>query len=202
MFAGSYWYTTTMIVGIDEVGRGCMAGPLVAGAVVLGKPIRGLKDSKKLTREQRTVLDIKIRDRALAYGLGWVMHDELDRVGMTHAIRLAMERALQAVQVEYERIIIDGNYNFLKHISRTETLIKADDTIPAVSAASILAKVARDNWMVAAAQAYPGYGFESHVGYCTPQHRSAVLSLGVCDLHRKTFAPVKLALGIDPEPAL
>lgn len=191
-----------MIVGIDEVGRGCMAGPLVAGAVLLDKPIRGLKDSKKLTREQRAVFDGKIRERALAFGLGWVMHDELDEVGMTQAIRLAMERALAAVDADFDQVIIDGNYNFLKHIPKTETLIKADDKVPAVSAASILAKVARDNWMIAASQNYPGYGFESHVGYCTPKHRAAVLSLGTCDLHRKSFAPVKLALGLVPEPGV
>lgn len=179
-----------------------MAGPLVAGAVMLDKPIRGLKDSKKLTREQRALFDIKIRQKALAYGLGWVMHDELDEVGMTQAIRLAMERALLAIQDDYERVIIDGNYNFLKHLPKTETLIKADDTVPAVSAASILAKVARDNWMIAAANDYPGYGFESHVGYCTPKHRAAVLNLGTCDLHRKTFAPVRMALGIDVEPTI
>lgn len=189
-----------MIVGIDEVGRGCMAGPLVAGAVMLGGPIRGLKDSKKLTREQRALFDVKIRERAVAFGIGWVMHDELDAVGMTQAIRLAMERALEAVKADYERVIIDGNYNFLQHVPKTEPLIKADDTVPAVSAASILAKVARDNWMIAASQEYPGYGFESHVGYCTQAHRQAMANLGVCDLHRKTFAPVKLALGIEPEP--
>lgn len=186
-----------MIVGIDEVGRGCMAGPLVAGAVLLGKPIKGLKDSKKLTREQRVVFDGKIRQKALAYGLGWVMHDELDKVGMTQAIRLAMERALAAINVEYDTVIIDGNYNFLQHVAKTETLIKADDKIPAVSAASIIAKVARDTWMITAAQDYPGYGFESHVGYCTPAHRAAVSSLGVCDLHRRLFAPVRAAL--EPE---
>lgn len=179
-----------------------MAGPLVAGAVMLDRPIRGLKDSKKLTREQRAVFDAKIRERAVAFGIGWVMHDELDAVGMTQAIRLAMERALGAVRADYERVIIDGNYNFLQHVPKTETLIKADDTVPAVSAASILAKVARDNWMIAASQEYPGYGFESHVGYCTQAHRQAMVDLGVCDLHRKTFAPVKLALGIEPEPIL
>jgi ribonuclease HII len=183
-----------MIVGIDEVGRGCMAGPLVAGAVLLDKPIRGLKDSKKLTRQQRQVLDATIRDRALAYGIGWVMHDELDAVGMTQAIRLAMQRALAEIGRTYDTVIIDGNYNFLQHIDGTETMIKADDTIPAVSAASIIAKVARDTWMIEAAQTYPGYGFESHVGYCTPQHRAAVATLGVCELHRRLFAPVKAAL--------
>lgn len=171
-----------------------MAGPLVAGAVLLDRPLRGLKDSKKLTREQRVAFDIKIRKKALAYGLGWVMPAELDEVGLTHAVRLAMERAFAAIEGEYERVVIDGNFNFLKHIDRTETLIKADDLIPAVSAASIIAKVARDNWMIAAAKDFPGYGFESHVGYCTPAHRAAVTKLGVSTLHRRSFAPVRLSL--------
>lgn len=188
-----------MIVGVDEVGRGCMAGPLVAGAVLFDRPrpIRGLKDSKKLTREQRATFDGKIRKKAVAFGIGWVMPEELDAVGLTKAVGLAMERALAQIEAEYERVIIDGNYNFLKHIEKTETLIKADDLIPAVSAASILAKVARDNWMIDAAKTYPGYGFDSHVGYCTPAHRAAVAELGACDLHRRSFAPVRLALAAD-----
>lgn len=183
-----------MIVGIDEVGRGCMAGPLVAGAVLLGRPMRGLKDSKQLTRAQRIIFDAKIRGQAAAFGLGWVMPEELDAVGLTQAVRLAMERALTAIEVEYERVIIDGNFNFLRHVPKTETLIKADDLIPAVSAASIIAKVARDNWMIDAAREYPGYGFESHVGYCTPAHQKALSKLGVSVLHRKSFAPVRLIL--------
>jgi len=183
-----------MIVGIDEVGRGCMAGPLVAGAVLLPGRMRGLKDSKKLTREQRVLFDAKIRNKALALGLGWVMPEELDEVGLTHAVRLAMERALAAIELEYERVIIDGNFNFLKHVPKTETLIKADDLIPAVSAASIIAKVARDNWMIAAAKDFPGYGFESHVGYCTAAHRAAIAELGISTIHRKSFSPVRLAL--------
>lgn len=183
-----------MIVGIDEVGRGCIAGPLVAGAVLFDRPMRGLRDSKKLTRDQRVLFDAKIRKRAVAYGLGWVMPEELDEVGLTQAVRLAMERALAAIEHDYERVIIDGNYNFLKHLPKTETLIKADDLIPAVSAASILAKVARDNWMIAAHDEYPGYGFNAHVGYCTAAHRAAVAKLGVCKLHRRSFEPVRLAL--------
>jgi ribonuclease HII len=188
-----------MIVGIDEVGRGCMAGPLVAAAVVLDRPMRGLKDSKKLTRAQRVTLDVKIRKKAAAFGIGWVMHDELDAVGMTQAIRLAMGRALAAIECDYEQVIIDGNYNFLKHLPKTETMIKADDKVPAVSAASIIAKVARDSWMIEAATRYPGYGFEKHVGYCTPSHYAALRDLGICDLHRKIFTPVRLAMAPAPE---
>lgn len=190
-----------MIVGIDEVGRGCMAGPLVAGAVLLEKPIRGLKDSKLLTRKQREVFDVRIRERALAFGLGWVSAEELDTVGLTQAVRLAMERALAEITVPYDSVLIDGNYNFLKHIAKTSTQVKADNLVPAVSAASIIAKVARDNWMIQAAQEFPGYGFESHVGYCTKAHREAVSQLGVTSLHRTSFSPVRLATAALEMPA-
>jgi ribonuclease HII len=170
-----------------------MAGPLVAGAVLLEKPLRGLKDSKLLTRKQREVFDVRIRERALAFGIGWVSAQELDEVGLTGAVRLAMERALAQITVPYDKVIIDGNYNFLKHLPKTSTLIKADNTIPAVSAASIIAKVARDNWMIEAAKEFPGYGFESHVGYCTRAHREALALLGTTTLHRTTFSPVRIA---------
>src|SRR5687767_6535216 len=116
-----------MIVGIDEVGRGCWAGPLVAGAVVLRARISGLKDSKKLSRQQRERLDIIIRKRALAIGLGWVTPQEVDALGLTGAVRLAMERAMAEIQVPYDEIIIDGNYNFLKSNSKSRCLVKADD---------------------------------------------------------------------------
>jgi len=186
-----------MIIGVDEVGRGCLAGPLVAGAVLLDKPIRGLKDSKKLTREQRQIFDSKIRQKARAFGLGWVSAEELDAVGLTEAVRRAMQRAVAqvlATNAEYTDIIIDGNYNFLKNIPASRCLIKADDTIPAVSAASIIAKVARDTYMIEAAKQYPGYKFESHVGYGTLFHRQALLDLGMCTLHRRSFAPIRAML--------
>lgn len=184
-----------MIIGVDEVGRGCMAGPVVAGAVLLDKRIRGLKDSKKLTKAERERLDVIIRKKAIAYGIGWATHLEIDEFGLTHAVRLAMQRAVAAITDEYDEVIIDGNYNFLKETPRSRCVIKADDTVPAVSAASIIAKVARDNYMAEMAEQYPGYKFESHVGYCTPAHRKALLELGMCDLHRRSFAPVRAMLG-------
>jgi ribonuclease HII len=187
-----------MIVGIDEVGRGCLAGPLVAGAVVLEKPLRGLRDSKKLSRLQRETLDLKIRAKALAIGIGWVPPRELDVVGLTQAVRLAMERAIAAVTVPYERIIIDGNYNFLAGFPQSETLVRADDVVPAVSAASIVAKVARDHFMYEAAAQYPGYGFDSHVGYGTVGHITALQNLGICELHRRSFRPVQQYMDIMP----
>lgn len=181
-----------MIVGVDEVGRGCWAGPLVAGAVILDKPIRGLKDSKKLTKAEREKFDIRIRQRARAIGLGWVSSVEIDALGMTQAVRLAMQRAMAEIHEPFDRIIIDGNYNFLADMHGSQTLVKADDKIPAVSAASIVAKVARDRWMsTEAASNFPHYEFETHVGYGTPRHRLLIKTHGVCELHRRLFAPIQ-----------
>jgi len=184
-----------MIVGVDEVGRGCLAGPLVAGAVILRRRIPGLADSKKQTRAQREVLDVKIRRQAIAFGLGWVTPEELDRVGLTEAVRLAMQRAMAEITVPYEEIIIDGNYNYLREFPGSQCLIKADDKVAAVSAASIIAKVARDNYMREMALTYPLYQFENHVGYGTASHIAALEANGVCDLHRKSFAPIRALLG-------
>lgn len=184
-------YTRAMIVGIDEVGRGCWAGPLVAGAVVLNTDIAGLKDSKKLSRLQRERLTLEIEASGAAIGLGWVTPAEIDEVGLTQAVRLAMERALDALLPGYERVIIDGNFNFLAHRPGTQAVIKADDSVPAVSAASIVAKVARDNYMNEQALMYPGYGFESHVGYGTAAHLQALKTRGVTPLHRLSFKPLQ-----------
>src|SRR5438270_580180 len=124
-----------IIVGIDEVGRGSLAGPLVAGAVILEKPIEGLKDSKLLTRAQREKISAQIHIQALALGIGWVQHAEIDELGLTAATRLAMQRALSEIRHVCDEIIIDGNYNFLKSYPAAKTIIKADSSVPAVSAA-------------------------------------------------------------------
>lgn len=184
-----------MIVGIDEVGRGCWAGPVVAGAVVLKRRIPGLKDSKKLTKLQREVLDQKIRRQAVAIGLGWVAPSEIDELGLTKAVGLAMRRALAQIETPYEKVIIDGNHNYLQDIAGTECMIKADDSIASVSAASIVAKVARDAYMAEIAAQHPGYAFERHVGYGTAAHQAALADLGVCDIHRRSFAPIQALLG-------
>ena len=184
-----------MIGGVDEVGRGCWAGPVVAGAVVLKRPIKGLRDSKKLTKLQRQKLAETIKDKALAWSLGWADAKEVDAFGLTAAVSLAMHRAMATLPECYDQIVVDGNYNFLADMPGSSTLIKADDLVPAVSAASILAKVARDEWMATeAAQRFPLYGFEKHVGYGTAAHILALETHGICDLHRLSFRPVRAML--------
>lgn len=200
-------------IGIDEVGRGCWAGPLVAGAVVLGQPIAGLRDSKKLSKKQREQLAEQVRATALVVGLGWVWPEEVDNWGITTAVKRAMERACAEViqgletaaaragatssaSVLYDQIIIDGNINYFADNPRAQAVIKADDSEPSVSAASIVAKVARDDYMaeLAAQDGYVGYGFEKHVGYGTAAHIAALQTLGVSDVHRRSYKPIQALL--------
>lgn len=184
-----------MILGIDEVGRGSWAGPLVVGAVVLGGVnIEGLTDSKKLTKKQRERLDVEIREKAAAIGLGWVEASEIDKIGLSASLVLATKRAVQQIKAPYHEIIIDGTVNFLKDTNKGQfvtTMKKADLLIPSVSAASIVAKVARDNFMAKQDERYPGYRFEKHVGYGTAAHSAAIDKLGATLLHRLSFAPLK-----------
>ena len=183
-----------MIVGIDEVGRGCWAGPVVAGAVLLRTPVDGLRDSKKLTKLQRERLDSLVRTSDASYGVGWVAASEVDVIGLTEAVRLAMARALAQISDDYDELIVDGSYNFFPDNIKCRTLVGADNLIPAVSAASILAKVARDNYMAQMAEVFPGYAFDKHVGYGTAAHRAALESLGLCELHRRSVKPVQVFL--------
>lgn len=191
-----------MILGIDEVGRGPWAGPLVVGAVILGgADIEGLNDSKKLTKKRREALDEVIREQAAAWALGWVSAGELDDVGMSQALRLATRRAVKQIQSQckeknlaFDEIIIDGTVNFLADtaLERYVTVMaKADGLIPSVSAASIIAKVARDQFMAEQDMVYPGYGFASNAGYGVAKHRTAIERLGVTPLHRLSFAPLQ-----------
>ena len=191
-----------MILGIDEVGRGPWAGPLVVGAVILGGvEIEGLNDSKKLTKKCREDLDEVIREQAAAWALGWVSARELDDVGMSQALRLATRRAVKQIQAQckeknlaFDEIIIDGTVNFLADtaLERYVTVMaKADGLIPSVSAASIIAKVARDQYMTEQDAVYPGYGFASNAGYGVAKHRMAIERLGVTPLHRLSFAPLQ-----------
>lgn len=182
-----------VIVGIDEVGRGCWAGPVVAGAVILNEPINGLKDSKLLSKKQREKLAVEIRLKSVT-GLGWVQPGELDEVGLTAAVRLAMQRALEQIKTTYDSIIIDGNYNFLAGNPYAQAVIKADMTVPAVSAASIIAKVARDKFMTELEPKYNHYGFGMHVGYGTALHSEMLKLYGVSDIHRRSFKPIRQRL--------
>ena len=182
-----------VIVGVDEVGRGPWAGPLVAAAVAWpnGKSLRGLKDSKLLKRGTRASLASKIRSRASAIGIGWVSHTEIDRHGLTWANRVAMLRALNPIRIDKSELIIDGKFNFLAELyPHAQAIIKADSSVPAVSAASIIAKVARDNYMIKQAQEWPNYGFERHVGYGTRLHIEKLFEFGPCRLHRQSFKPI------------
>lgn len=185
-----------MILGIDEVGRGPWAGPLVVGAVILGCEIEGITDSKKLTAKRRIELDTEIRAKAKAVALGWVYPDEIDTLGLAPALELACKRALEEIDtlgVAYHEIIIDGMVNLLKNTAKgrfVTTMKKADLLVPSVGAASIIAKVARDNYMKEQAENYPQYGFGSHVGYGTAAHVAAIEKHGVTPLHRLSFAPL------------
>ncbi len=180
----------TVIVGIDEVGRGSWAGPVVAAAVILHKPIAGLNDSKLLSKKMRIALAEEIKLTA-HYGVGWVSAAVVDQHGLTAAVRSAMQSALDQITESYDEIIIDGNYNYLSETPKSVSLIKADMLIAAVSAASILAKVARDQYMTDQAQLFPGYGFERHVGYGTTIHSVALQKLGTCELHRRSYKPIQ-----------
>jgi len=181
--------------GVDEVGRGPLAGPVVAAAVILDpkKPIQGLMDSKKLTEKKRNLLAIEIRDKATAWALGRAEHDEIDLINILQASLLAMKRAIESLPLEPEMILVDGTH--CPDINcKMEAIIKGDSKIPSISAASILAKVARDNEMIALDNDYPGYGFSQHKGYPTKLHINALNKLGVSSIHRKSFAPVKKIL--------
>lgn len=198
------------ILGIDEVGRGPLAGPLVVGAVILPelgedgvRPgwVDELRDSKKLSAKKREGLSEIILAEAPATGLGWVSPMELDELGMTAALSLATERAVKSVQTlhaPFSQIIIDGKINFLGHTKLAKyvsTMVKADDLVKEVSAASIIAKVARDKYMTEAALRFSGYGFEKNAGYGTAAHMEAINELGICPEHRKSFEPIKSMVG-------
>ena len=155
-----------MIIGIDEVGRGCWAGPVVAAAVGLepGMLMEGLNDSKLLSATSRLKLVSQIQATTQQIGIGWVWPQEINKVGLTESVRLAMQRAFDQLTLSATEIIIDGSYNFLAHIPNTVPIVKADGSVSAVSAASVIAKVARDTYMIKIAKKYPEYGFESRDG--------------------------------------
>jgi len=181
-------------VGIDEVGRGCWAGPVVAGAVILSSNVEGITDSKLLSKKQREELDRTIRSNVLAIGIGWVEPSIVDEIGINKAVGLAMQRALDMVTVDYDEVIVDGNINYLSDNPKSRAVIKADFSVPSVSAASIIAKVARDNYMIDISFKFPDYGFAKHVGYGTALHIEKLKLHGVTSQHRRSYKPIKALL--------
>lgn len=181
------------IAGIDELGRGCLAGPVVAAAVILGEEIDIplLRDSKMLSKKQRDKTVIEIKQQSKAIGIGWVSAAAVDQFGLSWAVKESGIRALQNLGEQVDFVVLDGNQNYLKDTQyRSEAYIGADATESCVAAASIIAKCARDNYMELVALAHPGYGFESNVGYGTAKHKSAISELGITPLHRQSFAGV------------
>jgi ribonuclease HII len=188
-------YEGTLLAGVDEVGRGPLAGEVVAAAVILDerRPIEGLRDSKKLSEARRETLVDVIRERALAWAVASASVAEIDELNILQASLLAMRRAVEALDPQPEYVLVDGN-----HLPQwpyvAEPVVRGDDRVPAIAAASILAKVHRDRALVALAEQYPGYGFASHKGYPTAAHLEALRSLGVTPAHRRSYGPVKKLL--------
>lgn len=190
---------TRLIAGVDEAGRGPLAGPVVVAAVILdaGNPIEGLDDSKKLNEKRREALFPQIIDRSLAWSIVEVDADEIDRVNILQATLLGMQRAVDRLSPAPSLALIDGN-RAPRLNCEVITIIHGDSLEPAISAASILAKVTRDRLMKEYHLVYPGYGFDRHKGYPTADHRRLLAEHGPCAIHRKSFAPVKKAMSQPP----
>jgi ribonuclease HII len=181
-----------LIAGVDEVGRGPLAGPVVTAAVILdpNRPIVGLKDSKQLTEKKREQLAEEIKAHALYFAYGRAEVAEIDQINILQAALLAMQRAVAALLIQPELVLVDGN-QCPQFFCPAQAIVRGDQTIPAISAASILAKVLRDREMLKQDQLYPQYGFAQHKGYPTSQHLAAIRQYGICPIHRQSFAPVK-----------
>ncbi len=185
-----------LIAGVDEVGRGPLAGPVVAAAVILDetRPIEGLADSKVLSATRREELAHLIRERALCWALGRAEVEEIDQLNILRASLLAMKRAVEALSLPPELVLVDGN-QAPELGYPVQTIVRGDALVPAISAASILAKVARDAEMCELDRRFPGYDFSRHKGYPTSMHIDALKKLGICPIHRRSFAPVRQLLG-------
>ena len=192
-----------LIAGVDEVGRGPLAGPVVTAAVILdpARPISGLADSKVLSEARREALYDEIRGKALAWAIGRAEVEEIDDINILQATLLAMQRAVAALPLHPQHVLVDGNRCPSLPCS-AEAIIKGDGCVPVISAASILAKVTRDREMVELDRCYPGYGLAGHKGYPTKAHMAALVELGVTPIHRRSFAPVRRLLedGISNSP--
>jgi len=187
--------TITWVAGVDEVGRGPLAGPVVTAAVILDpeQPISGLADSKAISEKKREALFDEIKQKARAWAIGRAEVEEIDEINILQATMLAMQRAVAALAVQPGHALIDGN-RCPDLPCTAEAIIKGDGKIPAISAASIIAKVTRDREMVLLDAEYPGYGLAGHKGYPTKAHMAALNDLGVTPIHRRSFAPVRRAL--------
>ncbi|MDD2609102.1 MAG: ribonuclease HII [Giesbergeria sp.] len=188
------WYPAGLVAGVDEAGRGPLAGPVVAAAVILDElyPIDGLADSKKLTATRREALFDEIRAKALCCSIAQASVEEIDRLNILQATLLAMRRAVLGLRLKPAMALVDGN-RLPRLDMPAEAIVKGDALVPAISAASILAKVYRDRWCVQADVQYPDYGFALHKGYGTVAHLAALQQHGPCPLHRQSFAPVAKA---------
>lgn len=197
LFAQASSASFELVAGCDEVGRGPWAGPVVAAAVVLdpAHPIAGLADSKALSARRREALDAQIRAHSLGWSIAESSVEEIDQLNILQATMLAMQRAVAALPCEIDLLLVDGNRTPTVAVP-CRAIVGGDAVHPAISAASIVAKVYRDGLMAELAQRYPGYGFEQHSGYGTAAHRAALLTLGPCPAHRRSFAPIRRLLAL------
>lgn len=188
-------YADELICGVDEAGRGPLAGPVTAAAVILdpARPIEGLRDSKKLSEAQRDALAVQIKERALAWSIAQCSEQEIDTLNILQATMLAMRRAVEGLSVQPTLALIDGNRCPVMAV-RSEAIVKGDDKVPAISAASILAKTARDHLLAELHTQYPQYALDQHKGYPTALHLARLKEHGVSPIHRKSYAPVKALL--------
>lgn len=189
------WHAPGLVAGVDEAGRGPLAGPVVAAAVILDdlNPVMGLADSKKLTALRREKLFDEIRAKALCFCIAEASVEEIDRLNILQATMLAMQRAVQGLRLRPALVQVDGN-RLPRLDVRAEAIVQGDALVPAISAASILAKVTRDRWCEEFAQRYPDYGFAAHKGYGTAAHLQALARYGATEQHRRSFAPVARVL--------
>ena len=185
------WHPPGLVAGVDEAGRGPLAGPVVAAAVILDdqRPIAGLADSKKLSQARREALFDEIRAHALCFSIAEASVEEIDRLNILQATLLAMRRAVQGLRLKPVMVLVDGNRLPVLDVP-AEAIVKGDARVQAISAASILAKVHRDRWCAQLHERYPQYGFAGHKGYGTAAHMAALRAHGACPEHRRTFAPV------------
>ena len=188
-----------LIAGVDEAGRGPLVGSVVAAAVILdpNNPIEGLNDSKKLTEKKREKLFIEIQEKALAWAIAEASHEEIDEINILQASLLAMRRAVEKLKIQPEHVLVDGNKVPQGLVMSCDAVVGGDALHAEISAASILAKVTRDHEMVELDKQYPQFGFAKHKGYPTKAHFEAIAEHGVIDQHRRSYSPVRKALGLE-----